>query len=217
MAGKRAIRRRIIVVAVTIATCLGIVSVRAVWEGRSALSQGNQASERGDHEEAIRWWRRAARWYLPAAPHIDAAYDNLEALAEAAEERGDVQLALAGWRAIRRSVNATRSFYTPQRDRLTRANEHIAGLMAELDQTRAGKSKAERREFHAELLARRVGPAVGWSLLAGLGLLLWVGGGLYFALRGVGADDRIVPPAARLAVIMIAVGLVIWMLGLYKA
>jgi hypothetical protein len=187
-----------------------------VWEGRSALAEGNQASELGQPEEAIRWWRRAARWYLPAAPHVDAAYDNLEALASQAEKDGKPELALAGWRAVRRSVHATRSFYTPHQDRLQRANQHIAELMAAQESDDRGTLE-ERREFHAELLARQVGPSIGWSLLAGLGLLLWVGGGLYFALRGVSADDRLVPPAARLSVVLIAVGLVVWMLGLYKA
>ena len=128
-------------------------------------------------------------------------------------------LALSAWRAIRRSVYATRSFYTPHRDRLERANEHIATLMAELEGPDADpdSNQQARRDFHAELLAKEVGPSVGWSLLALLGLLLWVGGGLYFALRGVGADDRLRPPAARLAVVLIALGLVVWMLGLYRA
>lgn len=202
-------RARILWVTVAIALSVGVVVTRVAWEGVSALSTGSEAARNGDHEGAIRWWRRAARWYLPGASYVDAAYANLEELATTAEASGERDVALAAWRAIRRSVLATRSVYTPHGDRLDRANEHIATLMA------AGE--VEARKEHLALLLRPVGPSVSWSLVALLGLAMWLGGAFLFALRGVGRNDRLQVGPARLAAVLVAVGLVVWMLGLYKA
>ena len=54
-------------------------------------------------------------------------------------------------------------------------------------------------------------------LIALLGLALWIGGGFAFALRGVDERDRLVPKAAAYAGSSIAIGLVVWLLGLYLA
>lgn len=212
-------RRKLIAVAVVVAVCLGVVVTRAVWEGRSALSRGDELSAKGDHEGAIRWWRRAARWYVPGAPHVSTAYDRLQAIAEAAEERGDTRVALAAWRGVRGSILATRSFYTPHRERLEPANRHIASLMAGVEGPAADpdRSRAERTTWHYDLLSKDESPSVMWSIVALLGFGLWIAGGGLFALRAVTKDDQLVAKTAAISGILVAAGLVVWMLGLYSA
>jgi hypothetical protein len=211
--------RRAAAALVVVGFCAGVVVTRAVWEGRVALADGDRALAAGDREGAIRWWRRAARWYVPLAPHVASAYDRLESIGREAEERGDLATALAAWQGVRGSILATRSFYVPHEERLEPANRRIAAVLARMEGAApdAGQSEAERTAWHYRLLERDEAPDVGWTLVALLGFAAWLGGGALFAWRGISAEDRLVTRAATTAGLLIASGLVLWLLGLYQA
>lgn len=212
-------RRRLVVWALVIAFAGGVVLTRAVWQGRSALEQGDVAFQAGDNEEAIRWWRRAARWYVPFAPHVADAYSRLETVGAEAEARGDLPTALAAWQGVRGSILATRSFYVPHEERLEPANRRIAALLARMEggAPDPGRTQAEREAWHLRLLERDDSPDVGWSVLALVGFLTWIGGGALFAWRGISSDDKLVPRAATTAGLLVASGLIVWLLALYQA
>lgn len=211
-------KRRTLIVLVSILLCLGVVSVRALWEGRNALQRGDSALAEGDSEGAVRWWRRAARWYLPLAPHVEPAYDKLRALATESEARSEHDIAILAWTGIRSSVRATRSFYTPYADRLAEADSHIAALMAQKElRADPATNVTQAQAWHRKLLARDQMPSVAWSIVALLGLALWIGGGFAFAFRGVDDDDRLVPKAAAYSGAMVATGLLVWLVGLHFA
>lgn len=202
----------------TIFLCLGVLVGRAFWEGRGALDKAQEAMADGDGEAAVRWLRRSARWYVPLAPHVSTAYDALEEVALAAEKAGDRDLALAAWTGIRSSVRATRSFYTPFAERAELADSKIAGLMAAKELAMSpDKNFAERESWHLSLLKKDSMPSVGWSIVALLGLAMWIAGGFAFALRGVDDQDKLVPKAAAYSGAMIGFGLLIWLIGLYLA
>ncbi|HEU5055068.1 MAG TPA: hypothetical protein VFU21_01025 [Kofleriaceae bacterium] len=211
-------KKKLITAAIVAGFCLAVVVTRAVWQGRGALAAGDEAFEGKDTEEAIRQWRRAARWYVPLAPHVSDAYDRLESLAALAEKEGDLRTALAAWQGVRGSILATRSFYTPHEERLDPANRKIADLMTRLDTTPpVDMTRDKLAAWHHELLARDESPSVGWSLLAVLGFLLWIGGGVLFAMRGVSAEDRLERRPAITAGVLVMAGLVVWLVGLYYA
>jgi hypothetical protein len=217
-ARRLALRRTIAAVLMIAGLGVGVVVTRALWQGMSALAAGDAAMARGDTHEAVERWRRAARWYLPGAAHVTLAYDRLETTALQAQAQGDKNTALAAWRGVRASILATRSFYTPHAHRLEPASERIAALMAELEAAdQASASREERAEWHYELLRRDPAPSVFWSVVALLGFAVWLGGGLLFALRGVTRDDVLVPRTAMYAGVMVASGLLVWMMGLYLA
>lgn len=212
-------RRRAAFLGLAVLFCLGVVLTRVFYDGRAALAAGDKAVT-SDVREAIADWRRAARWYAPGAPHVAGAYDRLQILAEQAEQANDVDTALEAWRAIRSSSLATRSFYTPFADRLAHANERIAALMARQEIRAAApgtKDEAERAAYHLGLLSRDEAPSVAWSLLALAGFATWIAGGFLFAWRGLTADDKLDARKAALAGILVAAGLLVWMLGLYRA
>jgi hypothetical protein len=206
--------------ALVVLFALGVVVTRAFWDGRRALAAGDAAVARGDSAEAVTQWRRAARWYLPGAPHVADAYARLEAIALEADAHGDTRLALDAWRAVRSSVLATRSFYTPFPLKLTRANDRIADLMAKQEVAQdpeKAQQQGEIRSFHLGLLLRDEAPSVPWTLVALLGFAAWVGGGFWFARRGVTAEDKLDRKTAARAGLLILGGLLLWMLGLYRA
>jgi hypothetical protein len=188
---------------------LGVVTTRALWQGRSALAAGDEADARGDVAAAIERYRRAARWYVPGAPHVREAYERLEALAEAAEREGDEATALRAWRGVRSSILATRGVRVPFEERLERANQRIAHLLA------AQQAEGEdARSAMLEELERPAGPSPAWMVLALFGLGLWIGGGALFATRGVTRDDALQPRYAAAAGVLVALGLIFWLLGL---
>lgn len=195
----------------------GVVATRAIWEGRSALAEGERARERGDAAEATRRFRRAARWYVPGAPHVRQAYDRLEAMAEAAETRGALDEALAAWRGVRGSILATRTAYTPFDERLESADRHIARLMAALEDDSLDRDESEREAWHRDRLARIEAPSRAWTLVALCGLGLWVGAGILFATRGVTPGDTLARRPAAAAGILLATGLLLWFVGLASA
>ena len=246
--GRTERRRTLAALGLLLAVGLAAVVTRAVWAGSRALANGDAAQHRGEIGQAVDLWRQAARWYVPGASHVEAAYQRLENLAREAEQRGDVNTALAAWNGVRSSILATRSFYVPHAERLEPANQRIAVLMAARERTfSAGASGAAgsagsgtasdtgdtagapgqplpadasgdaAAAWHYERLAPVPGPSVAWSVVAILGFATWLAGGLIFALRGVTHDDRLVPRTAAYAGILVAVGLVIWLLGLSLA
>lgn len=224
-------RRTLSALGLVLAVGLAAVSTRAVWAGSRALANGDAARQRGDLVLAVELWRQAARWYVPGAPYVGAAYQRLETLARAAEERGDIDTALAAWTGVRSSILATRSFYVPHAERLAPANQRIAVLMAARERAHDASGRPDDSRDHApaaagddpavawhyERLAPVPGPSVAWSVIAILGFITWLAGGLIFALRGVTHDDRLVPRTAAYAGILVAVGLLIWLLGLSLA
>jgi hypothetical protein len=175
-------KRRAVKWGVAVAFVVGVLVTRVFWDGRTALAEGDAAMQRHDLETAITKWRRAARWYFPGASHVDTAYRRLEELAAGAEGAGDRATALEAWRAIRSSILATRSSFTPFPARLERANQRIAALMAqEPGPADAGDTVEARRTWHLALLQRDESPALGWTLLALAGFAAWIGGGVYLA------------------------------------
>ncbi len=196
-----------------------LIVARAVWDGSAALEEGDMAASAGDSEEAIRQWRRAARWYAPGLPHVERAYERLEALAQAASQAGDSQTELHAWRGIRNSILATRWLLVPFADKLERANKSIAELMALAEDPRIEPTwtQQQRRDWHLERLGRSYLPAVGWTLLAFAGFAMWIGGAFGFAWRGVSSEDKLQPRAAAYCGLLFIVGAVVWLLGLSQA
>ena len=208
-------RRKVFMLLAVLLFCVAAVATRAFVEGRSALAEGDAANAKNDKARAIMRWRRAARWYVPGASHPGEAYDRLQGLADTAAAVGDRQTELAALRAIRRSIYATRTFWTPHEERLPAVNRRISELMAEWD---AEESKTPRsQEWHFDKLSRDHSPRPGMTWLAIGGLVLWLGSALYFARRGLAKEGALRRTPAIRAALGIIVGLVVWMAALTAA
>jgi hypothetical protein len=203
-------RIRSLVIALGVVVALaGAASIRVVWLGRDAVADGDAAHERGDLPAAIDAWRAAARHYLPLAPHVDTAYRRLATLARTAETARDPATALAAWRAIRSASRATAGLITPAAELAAEADQRIAALMAADPEgsPAAGATDDVRIAWHAGKLAESPGPGLGLTLLAGLGLLAWIAGLLWFVRGGREVVSLVVAVA----------GAGLWTIGLYVA
>ncbi|HEY5922693.1 MAG TPA: hypothetical protein VIV11_13520 [Kofleriaceae bacterium] len=211
--------RRALVIAAIVLAAFAALAIRVVTEGRSALATGDDWMTRGKPAEAIRAFEASARWYLPLAPHVDDAYGRLRALTKSEDPR----LALAAWRSIRNAARATRTLWTPHTDDLAAADEAIAKLAtadpegAPIGDPAAGVDAAGRQAWHQARLSRDSRPSHGAAALAALGIVLWIGGALLLARRGVSDAGALVRRPALVAAAAIVVGLVCWAAGLYNA
>lgn len=196
-----------------------VLSVKVLLSARAELAEAERWRAEGSLTAAVTHYRRAARWYLPVNPYSDAALDALADIATEAEAGGDDTLALSSWRSVRAAIESARSVYTPNRDRLDTADEHIAALMArvEVPPVDAARTEEERRDIHLALLREDRDPSVLWAFVALFGLVGWVAGALLFSLRGLDEEDRIVAKEARRWGTMFVVGFGLFVLGLLLA
>jgi hypothetical protein len=211
--------RKLVLVAAILLGGFGALAIRVVIAGRAQLAAGDDAMTRGNPAQAIRAFEASARWYLPLAPHVDDAYDRLRALASSEDPR----LAIAAWRSIRAAARATRTLWTPHADDLAAADAAIAKLAAadpeaaSIGEPDAPADAAAREAWHRARLARDSRPSTGATVLAALGVMLWVGGAVVLARRGVSTSGSLVRRPALSAGAVIIVGLVCWFAGLYNA
>jgi hypothetical protein len=184
----------------TLGVLLLVLSVRVVSASHAELREGDQLRARHEIDFAIAHYRRAARQYAPLNPYSVDALDRLSEIARTAEQEGDRERALAAWRSVRGAILASRSFYIPEPERLSEANEHIATLMSELPPPAidAARSPEERRAAEHARLDVIQDPALGFRLLALVGLATWIVAAWGFVTRAIDEDDRIIGASARI-------------------
>ncbi len=212
-------RRALAIAAIAVAV-VGVIALRGVVAGRAALGDGDDWMLRGKPTQAIRSYEAAARWYVPLAPHVDAAYGRLRALT-------DTPQALLAWRAMRSAARATRALWQPHAAELADANAAIARLEARDPHAGAGagSTAGERETWYQARLAADVRPGLGAAALAGAGIALWLAGTFVLVRRGAAARQRGEAAARRRRVerpalaagLAIVVGLACWIVGLYNA
>jgi hypothetical protein len=198
---------------------LAAVSVRVLVEGASELRAGDVALARGDVADAIRRWRRAAHWYLPGSPYAARAYERLEETATRAETQGRADVAFSAWRAIRASALATRWLVIPQRERLERANRHLAALLAEMPQPAEDRERDRTRvrEEHLSRLNEDHAPEPAWVVMLAIGFAMWLSAAWWAARKGWDENDRVIPRVLAIAAGVAVTGVALFLLGVAKA
>jgi hypothetical protein len=185
---------------------LGVIALRVVLEGRAALADGDEAFAQKRIPDAIAAWESAARWYVPAAPHVDEAYERLVGYAR---EHGSI----AAWRAVRSAAHATTSLWTPHAADLAEADAAIAKLAAaDPEAAPAISDPARRLAWHEAVLARATRPSRGATVLAVFGIVAWLAGIAVVVRRGASRDRRTLIAAA-----VAGFGILAWVVGLYSA
>ncbi|MBW2525506.1 MAG: hypothetical protein JRI23_15085, partial [Deltaproteobacteria bacterium] len=171
-------------VGAVVVVLLGIATARVVVSGELEIATSTDALRRGDARAAAVHARRAAGWYAPGAPHVRVAYDRLRALARAAEEHRQYEVALLAWRGIRHAALESRWIAAPYQTDLQLANRQIARLMAlaPFDRAPQVEPDASLVEEQLELLERSHGARPLWVallvasfVLAAVGMVVWAG------------------------------------------
>ncbi len=193
------------------------ITARLVLEGERALAASDRAFDQGDVRTATLQARAAAIAYVPGAPHVDAAYERLIAIATGAEATGDRELAAAAWRAVRAAGNETRHLWVGRAAEVARANQNLARLEALTTEAPAdlgAETAAERlARLEAEasgVLAQEATPRAPWLVVLSVAFALAIGGCLVVATRGVAPDGTLVPAGLRWGVVVFVIGAACW-------
>lgn len=209
------VKRAIVIALASFAVLLSVMTLRAFLEARAEVASAQLAVHAGDLEGAIIHLRGSARWDAPLNGYAAQARRQLRQLAEQCEARGDATHALSAWRSLHAAIMATRSFYTPHRDELARADQHIASLMASEPPAaiEGQRSPAEREADYLALLQPNDPNPFG-VLLACLGFATWVGAAVVFLSWGVDREGRILRTVARPSALCLLLGWIAFAVGL---
>lgn len=203
------------IIVLSFVVLLLVMSARALLESRAESARARVALAAGDLDLAIVRLRSSARWYTPYNGYAQSSLERLELLAQQAEARGEHTRALSAYRSVHAAIQATRSFYTPHKDLLARADRQIAALMASEPPARIEhqRSEAERRADYLALLTPHDPDPVG-VLLAFVGFVTWVGAAIGFLSWGVDHEGRIQRFAAKRSMLLLLAGWIAFAVGL---
>jgi len=184
---------------------LGVLTAHTVLEGQEELELSKTAFDRGELGDAIQHARRAAGYYAPGAPHVDAAYGRLRAIAFGSEANGDTPTARLAWNAMRSAALETRHAFVSRSVELTEADRQLERLARGQGQPKPAKPVPPP------------GPAPGWAAVLALGFLLALGGFALIGFAGVEPQGRIRVRPALLGAVISLLGAACWTLALFWA
>ncbi|MEI9939784.1 MAG: hypothetical protein WDO69_21395 [Pseudomonadota bacterium] len=216
MTSGRSWRERLALLAFSTVLIGAVFSARVILEGESELSASDAAFDRGELGSALDHARRAATLYAPGAPHVERAYERMNALALGAEAAGQVKIAFLAWQAMRSAALESRHVWLPRRAELERANQNLARLEA-LARDSAGSDRAKTQNQALTRLSADDAPAPVWIAVLGAGFLLALAGLSLFAFRGLNRTGKVSFARARLGLLLFAIGAACWTLAAYKA
>jgi len=198
---------------------LSVLYVRVIVESHRSFARGEAALRNADAGGAVAHFETSASWAAPFNPLTGKAHERLWQIGRKAELDGDMDLALAAYRALRSSIMAARSFIVPDEQRLAEVNRRISALMALSPSTQGFKDKSldGLRRLHIEALAVPARPGPAWLIVLLSGFFLWTGAVAYFLLAGLGPALTIARSPCLRSLVAFLAGLALWIAGLVMA
>ncbi len=208
----------------SISMCLFLLLAVVVYVGVQGYREYHKAATAriaGDLPEAITHYQRSIKWYLPGAPYVNRAADELWEVGVEAEKKGDRETALTAFQELRSSFYAARSFYTPGKEWIEKCNQKIAVLMAQWEASSSErKEKAsleELRQKHLDILTQKDRPDYFWSVVREVGFFGWVGAVIGFIIQVFQGEKGFVVRRALGWGGLFLISYAIWIIGMLKA
>lgn len=211
--------KRILVVTLGVLAILAVLVVRVVVGGELAIMESTEALLKGDPRAAVNHAKVAALYYAPGAPHVRVAYGRLFAIARAAEERRDPELALHAYRAIRTASLSTRWIVVPHDADRQAAERAIARLDA-LSPRPPEKTLETPEAFERSLLEKMSErPTVdrGWAVALVGSFVGMIAGAWLLLRRGIDEAGRLALARSKSGFFIFGLGLVLWVAAAYFA
>ena len=120
-------------IAVNIAVT-ALIAIILIWGNTwyrqwSQFNRGEAALSRGDYVAAIAGYEAAIHMYSPGSHMVERSAGKLWEIGEMHEQRGDRELALVAYRALRSSFYAAWGLTSPGKGWIARCDEKIARLV----------------------------------------------------------------------------------------
>ena len=87
------------------------------------FKEAKKSERAGDMPMAILWYGTVISFYTPWSPWVNKSIERLFAIGKASEAKGDYKLAKDAYDEIVHRIYSVRSFYTPHKDKQTKAKE----------------------------------------------------------------------------------------------
>ena len=139
----------------------------------------------------ILYYQRSCQFYFPFSPIFSKGINKLIYLGSKFEQQRERKLAKAAWLGAKSCIMLSRGFYLPYKNKLRLINKHIASLFND-------KNALERSNIKD--------PDIFYSLLMIIGLLLWIGSGIYIIIK---------PEKIFYGFTTFLLGYILWILSLY--
>jgi hypothetical protein len=200
----------------TLVLAVGALTLRMVLDGERELAASDSAFDRGDLLLATQHARRAALAYAPGAPHVDRAYERLEAIAVGAESTRHRRAAERAWQAMREAALETGHLWVPRSAELRRADAALARLLAARREGPVNEgTQPVERELAAKLEARP-GPSLTATVALLSSFVLVALGSVWVAARGVETSGRLRLGRAKFGLWLAALGAAIWTAAAFR-
>jgi len=185
----------------------GLIELRARNELDLARTAGTS-----DLTGALKHYTRALSWYVPFGAAETAAEELLE-MGLSQKNKGSLKEAELALSRMRAGLYGARSFYTPRKDLISRAEPHLAELLArrKLGPAAEGPALQAKIDAYLEIMRRPSRPATRPALAASGGFIIWIAAALVFIARF--ARDGIGLRAWPWALVW-ALGFVLWVWGM---
>ncbi|MFH0774862.1 MAG: hypothetical protein V2A53_05130 [bacterium] len=85
------------------------------------FKEAKKAEKEGDMPMAILWYGTVISFYTPWSPWVNKSIERLFEIGKDAEKKGDYKLAKDAYDEIVHRIYSVRSFYTPHKDKQTKA------------------------------------------------------------------------------------------------
>jgi hypothetical protein len=216
---KQSVSKRVAIVVGLIALALFLVWVRAFWGSLKAYHEGEDRLRKGQIIAAVTHFDRAIHWYTPFNPFVEKSAQRLWEISTEAQKRGDPRLALIALRAIRRGFYSARSFYTPGKDWIDRAETRIAILLPLEGTNGALVGRGTMPTKNKTQDGKSSGPNVLWAIIMEIGFLGWIGSavGLINSFQRRSKGPPAIPLTPFLWGALIVAFFTIWLIGMMKA
>lgn len=188
------------------------------WRSREQIGLAHQAVEELKTDLALKHYARAMNWYLPFGT-AETAAEELYKLGTTWAKQGRNREAALALSRLRSGLYGARSFYTPRKDLIAKAEPLLARLRAQSkpDAGSSSESLEKRTTRYLSYLQKPIRPSTPAGLAASFGFLLWVAGVIALIFRFFGQAKTRSDPGIYICGGATLIGLVLWMLGMMAA
>ncbi|ACD97119.1 hypothetical protein [Trichlorobacter lovleyi] len=121
--------RPLITILIALLLSLLLLVVNVNQRQKTQYLEGVKGEKTGNFMVALTGYESAIRMYLPFSSRVETAAARIWALGETAEQRGDLDQALAAYRSLRSAFYGTRWLQQPGTDWISRCDKKIAALV----------------------------------------------------------------------------------------
>lgn len=121
-------RRSLITLLMTLLLSLLLITADVWWRQKVQFDAGEAGYRTGTFMVALTGYESAIRMYLPFSSRVELSAQRIWSMAEAAEQRGDLDQALAAYRSLRSAFYGTRWLLQPGATWINRCDRKIAQL-----------------------------------------------------------------------------------------